>query len=117
MTPARVHALVRDGHEVLVEHGAGLGRGTAERPRRRARARRGAAAAEVWGWAEMIVKVKEPLPSEYPLLGRGQSLFTYLHLAPLPELTDVLLEREVAGIAYETIHDGNGRLPLLTPMS
>jgi alanine dehydrogenase len=117
MTPASVHALVRDGHEVVVEHGAGLGSGIADVEYERAGARLAASAAEVWGWAEMIVKVKEPLPSEYPLLGRGQSLFTYLHLAPLPELTDVLLEREVTGIAYETIHDGNGRLPLLTPMS
>ncbi len=65
----------------------------------------------------MVVKVKEPVGPEYALMRQGQILFTYLHLAPLPELTDVLLEQQVTGIAYETIEDRQGRLPLLTPMS
>ncbi len=117
MTPAGVHALVGAGHEVLVEAGAGLGSGIADDLYRSAGARLAPDAATVWGEAEMVVKVKEPVRSEYPLLESGQVLFTYLHLAPLPELTDVLLERGVTGVAYETIVDPQGRLPLLTPMS
>ncbi len=116
MTPAGVHALVQAGHEVLVEQGAGLGSGIADELYERAGARLATDAAAVWGEAEMVIKVKEPVRSEYPYL-RGQVLFTYLHLAPLPELTDMLLERGVTGIAYETIVDREGRLPLLTPMS
>jgi alanine dehydrogenase len=76
-----------------------------------------ATAEEVFAEADMIVKVKEPLPQEYPLLREGQILFTYLHLAPAPELTKALLERKVIGIAYETVQLANGSLPLLTPMS
>src|ERR1700688_3704712 len=67
--------------------------------------------------AEMVVKVKEPVASEYQRLREGQTLFTYLHLAPLPDLTDLLLAKRIAGVAYETITDDRGRLPLLTPMS
>jgi alanine dehydrogenase len=74
-------------------------------------------AATVWAESEMVVKVKEPLAAEYPLLRAGQILFTYLHLAPLPELTQALLDRQVTGVAYETIVDEKGGLPLLTPMS
>jgi alanine dehydrogenase len=117
MIPAAVHALVEDGHQVIVEEGAGLGSGIPNEEYSEAGAELVPDAATVYGRAEMVVKVKEPVASEYPLLQRGQTLFTYLHLAPLPELTDVLLEREVTGIAYETIEDTEGRLPLLTPMS
>ena len=117
MTPASVHALVAAGHQVIVQEGAGLGSGIPNEEYNEAGAELVPDAATVYGRAEMVVKVKEPVASEYPLLKRGQTLFTYLHLAPLPELTDVLLEREITGIAYETIEDRQGRLPLLTPMS
>jgi alanine dehydrogenase len=117
MTPASVHALVEAGHEVIMQEGAGLGSGIPTEDYVAAGAAIVPDAAAVYGRAEMVVKVKEPLESEYPLLRRGQTLFTYLHLAPLPELTSALLEKEVTGVAYETIEDRQGRLPLLTPMS
>ena len=116
--PAGVHALVQDGHEVVVEEGAGNGSGIPDEEYALAGARLASDPESVYGSAEMIVKVKEPIAAEFDRLQRGQTLFTYLHLAPLPELTEVLLEREVTGIAYETITDHSGRaLPLLTPMS
>jgi alanine dehydrogenase len=115
--PAGVHALVEAGHEVLVQAGAGDGSGFEDAAYTAAGARIAAGAAEVWGAADMVIKVKEPVASEYGHLREGQILFTYLHLAPLPELTAVLLERQVTGIAYETITDPRGQLPLLTPMS
>jgi alanine dehydrogenase len=117
MIPAGVHALVQGGHEVSVEAGAGLGSGIADQQYVEAGAKIAPDAASIYGEAEMVIKVKEPVKPEYGLLRPGQVLFTYLHLAPLPELTDVLLERRVTGIAYETIVDSEGRLPLLTPMS
>jgi alanine dehydrogenase len=117
MTPASVHSLVRSGHRVQVQDGAGLGSGIPNEDYVAAGAEIVADAAAVYGAAEMVVKVKEPVASEYPLLREGQTLFTYLHLAPLPELTQVLLDRQVAGVAYETIEDRQRRLPLLTPMS
>jgi len=117
MIPAGVHALATAGHEVLVQAGAGGGSGIPDEQYQRAGARIAPDAATVWGEAEMVVKVKEPIASEYGLMLPGQILFTFLHLAPLPELTDALLERQVTGIAYETITDAQGRLPLLTPMS
>jgi alanine dehydrogenase len=117
MVPATVHALVEDGHQVLVQRHAGHGSGILDDELEEAGATILPDADSVWGEAEMIVKVKEPIASEYDRMRKGQTLFTYLHLAPLPELTDVLLEKEITGIAYETITDGQGRLPLLTPMS
>ncbi len=117
MIPAAVHALVEAGHQVIVQDGAGLGSSIPNQDYVAAGAEIVPDAATVYGRAEMVVKVKEPVESEYPLLKRGQTLFTYLHLAPLPELTSVLLEREITGVAYETIEDRQGRLPLLTPMS
>ncbi|HEY0511106.1 MAG TPA: alanine dehydrogenase [Thermoanaerobaculia bacterium] len=117
MIPAAVHALVGAGHQVIVQRGAGLGSSIPDEEYVEAGAEIVPDAATVYGRAEMVVKVKEPVESEYPLLKRGQTLFTYLHLAPLPELTSVLLEKEIAGVAYETIEDREGRLPLLTPMS
>lgn len=117
MVPAGVHALVEAGHEVVVQESAGVGSGIPNEDYVEAGARLAPDAAAVWGWADMIIKVKEPVGPEYDLMREGQTLFTYLHLAPLPELTDVLLEKKVAGIAYETIEDRNRRLPLLTPMS
>lgn len=117
LVPAGVYALVHDGHRVLVEAGAGLGSGIADAEYVAAGGELVAAAAHVWGAADMIVKVKEPIGPEYELLRAGQILFTYLHLAPAPELTRTLLERRVTGVAYETIRLPNGSLPLLTPMS
>ncbi|HXT51683.1 MAG TPA: alanine dehydrogenase [Thermoanaerobaculia bacterium] len=117
LIPAVVHALVERGHQVVVEKGAGLGSGIQDEDYTQAGASLLATADEVWGAAEMIVKVKEPLPAEYDRMQPNQLLFTYLHLAPLPELTDALLKRNVVGVAYETITDRRGGLPLLTPMS
>ncbi len=117
MVPAGVHALVEAGHEVVVQESAGNGSGIPNEDFVSAGARLVPDAASVWNWAEMVVKVKEPVGPEYDLMRPGQTLFTYLHLAPLPELTDVLLEKQVTGVAYETIEDRSGRLPLLTPMS
>jgi len=117
LTPAGVRALVQAGHTVLVEQGAGEGSGIADAEYTAAGATVLATAGEVWGGAEMVVKVKEPLPPEYPLLRPGLILFTYLHLAPLPELTQALLDAQVTGVAYETVQLDNGFLPLLAPMS
>jgi alanine dehydrogenase len=101
----------------VVEAGAGTGSGVDDAEYTAAGARLAAGAAEVWAAADLVIKVKEPVASEYGHLRPGQILFTYLHLAPLPELTAVLLEREVTGVAYETITGPEGHLPLLTPMS
>ena len=117
MVPAGVHELVARGHSVVVETGAGDGSGIEDQEYLDAGATLGADAEAVWTSSEMIVKVKEPIASEYDLLQQGQLLFTYLHLAPLPELTQALLDKEVIGVAYETITDERGALPLLTPMS
>lgn len=117
MIPASVHALVEAGHEVVVEAGAGQGSGFEDDEFGEAGARILETADEVWETSEMIIKVKEPVGPEYERMQRGQLLFTYLHLAPIPELTQVLLDKEVAGVAYETITDRRGALPLLTPMS
>ncbi|MDX1631924.1 MAG: alanine dehydrogenase [Thermoanaerobaculia bacterium] len=117
MVPATAHALTEDGHEVLVQRHAGLGSGIHDEEFEEAGATIVPDADAVWSEAEMVVKVKEPVGPEYEQLREGQTLFTYLHLAPEPELTDVLLQKEVTGIAYETITDEQGRLPLLTPMS
>ncbi len=117
MIPATAHALTQQGHEVFVEVGAGEGSGIDDSEYVAAGATILDTADAVWGSSEMIVKVKEPMPSEYERMRKGQILYTYLHLAPLPELTTALLEREVTGIAYETITDDRGGLPLLTPMS
>jgi len=117
MLPAGVHELVVAGHEVLVEAGAGAGSGFEDPEYIEAGAQIAPDAATVWSGSEMVIKVKEPVESEFDHLQPDQILFTYLHLAPLPELTDVLTERRVTGIAYETITDREGHLPLLTPMS
>jgi alanine dehydrogenase len=117
MIPAAVHELVQGGHEVFVQEGAGVGSGILDAHYAEAGARLVADADGVWSEADMVVKVKEPIAQEYGRMRPEQVLFTYLHLAPLPELTKVLLDRRVTGIAYETITDSEGRLPLLTPMS
>ena len=117
LTPAGVRALTDAGHRVVVQQTAGEGSGFEDSIYLRAGARMLDSADKVWGEAEMIVKVKEPIEPEYPRMREGQLLFTYLHLAPDKELTQQLLERKVTGIAYETITDRRGGLPLLTPMS
>lgn len=117
LIPATVHALREAGHEVLVQAGAGEGSGITDQEYSEAGGRLVPDARTLYGSSEMVVKVKEPIEQEYDLLQPEQLLFTYLHLAPLPRLTDVLLEKRIAGIAYETITDRNGALPLLSPMS
>ena len=117
MVPAGVKSLVDDGHVVLIQASAGEGSGISDAEYRAVGARVRPRAEDVFAEAEMIVKVKEPLPPEYALLNKDQVLFTYLHLAAAPELTRALLERETIGIAYETVELDNGTLPLLTPMS
>ncbi|HKW75283.1 MAG TPA: alanine dehydrogenase [Terriglobales bacterium] len=116
IVPSGVKALVDAGHKVLVETQAGALSATPDEDYRAAGATLVGSAAEVWR-ADMIVKVKEPIEKEYPYFREGLVLFTYLHLAPLPELTQKLLDKKVTGIAYETIRDKNNTLPLLTPMS
>jgi len=117
LVPGGVKTLADSGQEVLVETRAGDGSGISDDEYRDAGAEIVGAAAEVWKRAEILVKVKEPIEPEYGLMREGQILFTYLHLAPLPKLTRVLLERKVIGVAYETITGPDGSLPLLTPMS
>jgi len=117
LTPAGVRALTDANHRVLVEKNAGEGSGFDDELYGRAGATIVSSPDEVWGEGEMIVKVKEPIAPEYPRMRDGQLLFTYLHLAPDNELTEQLLNRKVIGVAYETITDRKGTLPLLTPMS
>jgi len=117
LVPAGVEELVGDGHRVLVEAGAGVGSGIADAAYLAAGAQLAPDAAAVWKTAELVVKVKEPLAPEYPLLREGQLLFTFLHLAPLPDLAAVLLDRRVRAVACETIQLADGSLPLLAPMS
>jgi alanine dehydrogenase len=117
LTPAGVRALTDAGHRVLVENDAGEGSGFEDSLYKRAGGAIIDSADDVWAEAEMIVKVKEPIAPEYPRMRAGQLLFTYLHLAPDNELTEQLLNRSVTGVAYETITDRRGTLPLLTPMS
>ncbi len=117
LTPAGVQALSDAGHALFVERSAGEGSGFEDDAYVDAGAQILATAEEIWEAGEMIVKVKEPVAPEYPRMREGQLLFTYLHLAPEFELTKQMLERGVTGVAYETITDRKGRLPLLTPMS
>ncbi|HEX8500490.1 MAG TPA: alanine dehydrogenase [Pyrinomonadaceae bacterium] len=117
LTPAGVRALNDAGHSVVVEKSAGEGSGFEDALYEKAGARIIDSADDVWAEAEMVVKVKEPVEPEYPRMKEGLLLFTYLHLAPDPKQTQALLEHKVTGIAYETITDRRGTLPLLTPMS
>jgi alanine dehydrogenase len=116
ITPAGVHELADAGHTVLVERAAGEGSGISDRDYERRGALIARTAAEAWD-AEMVMKVKEPLPEEYSYLRPGQILYTYLHLAAAPELTRALLAAGTVTIAYETVQLPDGDLPLLTPMS
>ena len=117
LTPDNVKSYVSAGHEVLMEAGSGAGSGFADEEYTAAGARVIHDAAQVWHDSDMIVKVKEPLPSEYSLFHEGLILYTYLHLAPDPEQTGALLKARVKGVAYETLTETDGSLPLLIPMS
>ncbi len=117
LTPASVREFTRRGHPVLVESGAGLGIGASDDAYRAAGAEIATGAAEVFAAADMIVKVKEPQPVEIARLRAGQILFTYLHLAADPAQAAGLLASGVTAVAYETVTDAEGRLPLLAPMS
>jgi len=117
LTPAGVQALSDAGHQLFVQKTAGEGSGFPDEQYTNAGATLLETADEVWATGDMIVKVKEPVAPEYPRMRENQLLFTYLHLAPEFELTKQLLKRKVTGVAYETITDKRGRLPLLTPMS
>jgi len=117
MVPAGAALLVREGHRVLVESGAGLGAGYSDEEFAAAGAEIMPQARQVWKEADTVVKVKEPQPSEYELLQEGKVLFCFLHLAPLPHLTETLLKKGVTSVALETIQTDNGVLPCLMPMS
>jgi alanine dehydrogenase len=117
LTPEGARELTHAGHRVLIERGAGQGSSLYEQRYERAGAEMADRAEEVWQQADMILKVKEPIPAEYEYLREGQTLFTYLHLAASNELTEILLHRKVSAIAYETVQLPDGRLPLLAPMS
>ena len=117
LTPAGAHVLTREGHTVLVEAGAGDGSGFSDAEYEQAGAVVSDFKKGIFDKADIIVKVKEPLETEYEFFHEGQTLYTYLHLAPNPGLTKALLEKKVTGIAYETVELANGALPLLAPMS
>ena len=117
LTPAGVNALANAGHEVYVQKTAGEGSGFSDDQYVQAGGKLLDTADEIWQTGDMIVKVKEPVAPEYPRMRENQLLFTYLHLAPEFELTKQMMERKVTGVAYETITDKKGTLPLLTPMS
>lgn len=117
MLPVGVEELVQRGHTVYVQAGAGLGSGLADHSYLQAGAELVASAEDIFERAELIVKVKEPLPSEYSLIRKGQSLFTYFHFAASRELTEAMMQSQATCLAYETLRDASGRLPLLMPMS
>jgi alanine dehydrogenase len=116
VNPGGVQALVRAGHQVRVQRGAGLGSGISDEEFVRSGATLVDTAGEAWA-AQMVMKVKEPLPAEYGFFRPGLVLFTYLHLAAVPQLTHALLKSQVRAVAYETIQRPDGTLPLLRPMS
>jgi alanine dehydrogenase len=117
MIPVGVEELTRAGHKVLVQAGAGQGSGISDEQYAANGAEIVATAADVWKRADLIVKVKEPLPAEWPLLRPGQIVFTYFHFAADEALTRAVMDSGITAIAYETIRDARGTLPLLTPMS
>ncbi len=117
MTPAGVEQMISHGHSVLVETGAGDGSGFSNEDYVRAGGKICSSAKEIYKKSEMIMKVKEPLPVEYPLVRKGQIVFTYFHFAANAELTKAIIDSECVAVAYETIERENGSLPLLTPMS
>jgi alanine dehydrogenase len=117
MTPAGVEELTRAGHRVLIQSGAGVGSGIGDEQYAEYGAEVVPATADIWKRADLIVKVKEPLPDEWPLMRPGQTVFTYFHFAADEKLTRAVMQSGATAIAYETIRDPRGGLPLLTPMS
>ena len=117
LTPNGVEELARAGHAVLVQSGAGTGSGIPDEHYAKHGAEVVATASEVWGRADLVVKVKEPMRAEWPMLRPGQAVFTYFHFAADEELTRAVMDSGITAIAYETIKDAKGSLPLLTPMS
>ena len=117
LTPNKVEVLIHQGHTLLVQNGAGEGSGFTDEQYQKAGAKMRPAIQDIYGEAQMVVKVKEPIEPEYSLLRPNLLLFTYLHLAADKKLTEVLMEKKVTGVAYETVTDDKGGLPLLNPMS
>jgi alanine dehydrogenase len=117
MTPAGVEIMVQNGHQILVERSAGVGSGFDDEEYLAVGAKIADGSAEVYAWSEMIMHVKEPQPQEYEMIREGQIIFTYFHFAASEELTRAMIARKAVCIAYETIRDDDGTLPLLTPMS
>ncbi len=117
LIPAAVKAYVENGHEVCIEKNAGIGAGIPDDQYKAAGGRVCETAEEVWKWAEMIVKVKEPLPVEYDLMQQGQLIYTYFHFAADEKLTRACLQKGIIALAYETVQKPDGSLPLLKPMS
>jgi alanine dehydrogenase len=117
MTPVGVEELTRTGNKVLIEAGAGQGSGISDEQYSDCGAEIVSSCTPIWQKSDMIVKVKEPLADEWPLMQKGQILFTYFHFAANEDLTRAVMKSEATAIAYETIKDGRGQLPLLTPMS
>ncbi len=117
LVPAGAESLVGDGHTLLVEQGAGLGSGFSDEAYRAVGAQVGKTTDEVWAKAELILKVKEPIESEWPRMRKGQVLFTYFHFAASEPLTKAVIKSGCVAIAYETVQLSTGELPLLTPMS
>src|SRR4051794_6166759 len=117
LTPGGVEELTRAGHKALIQVGAGVGSGITDDQYAAFGAEIVPAAADVWNRAEMVVKVKEPLAEEWPLMRGGQTVFTYFHFAADEALTRAVMKSGMTAVAYETIKDAGGGLPLLTPMS
>jgi alanine dehydrogenase len=117
MIPAGVEELTRAGHKVMIQAGAGQGSGISDEQYTASGATIVPSAADIWSKADLIVKVKEPLPQEWPQMRQGQTVFTYFHFAADEKLTHAVIKSGITAIAYETIKDSQGRLPLLTPMS
>lgn len=117
LTPAGVEEMLKRGHTVIVEKGAGSGSGISDQEYKRAGAKLVDEPGEIYDKAQFVMKVKEPLPEEYPLLKEDQTVFTFFHFAASKELTDAVLKSKIVAIAYETIRDEHGQHPILTPMS
>src|SRR5437899_3318005 len=117
MTPVGVEELSRTGHTVLIETGSGQGSGISDEQYAQCGAAIVPDGTAIWGRADLVVKVKEPLPEEWPLMRPGQIIFTYFHFAASEDLTRAIMQSGVTAVAYETIRDSRGQLPLLTPMS
>lgn len=117
LLPVGAEELTRAGHKVIVQAGAGLGCGIADHEFLRAGAEMAPGPEEIFAKADMIIKVKEPLPAEWPLIRAGQTIFTYFHFAASRELTQAMIQSGATCVAYETLRDNRGQLPLLTPMS